>query len=146
MKVSNGKVKVCFADTSNKRAVDTIRLLLLNKGLVMEKYITFETNIDMVLNSLSGSSQTNIDNSNDITGLVDSIIKTAIEKRASDIHIEPLEDQVRIRFRIDGILVTEAMLSNEKQNQIIGRLKAISNMHQEKQISQDGRILLYPDV
>ncbi len=143
--VSNGKVKVCFADTSNKRAVDTIRLLLLNKGLVMEKYITFETNIDMVLNSLSGSSQTNIDNSNDITGLVDSIIKTAIEKRASDIHIEPLEDQVRIRFRIDGILVTEAMLSNEKQNQIIGRLKAISNMHQEKQISQDGRILLYPD-
>ena len=143
--VSNGKVKVCFADTSNKRAVDTIRLLLLNKGLVMEKYITFETNIDRVLNSLSGSSQTNIDNSNDITGLVDSIIKTAIEKRASDIHIEPLEDQVRIRFRIDGILVTEAMLSNEKQSQIIGRLKAISNMHQEKQISQDGRILLYPD-
>lgn len=143
--VSNGKVKVCFADTSNKRAVDTIRLLLLNKGLVMEKYITFETNIDMVLNSLSGSSQTNIDNSNDITGLVDSIIKTAIEKRASDIHIEPLEEQVRIRFRIDGILVTEAMLSNEKQSQIIGRLKAISNMHQEKQISQDGRILLYPD-
>ena len=143
--VSNGKVKVCFADTSNKHAVDTIRLLLLNKGLVMEKYITFETNIDRVLNSLSGSSQTNIDNSNDITGLVDSIIKTAIEKRASDIHIEPLEDQVRIRFRIDGILVTEAMLSNEKQSQIIGRLKAISNMHQEKQISQDGRILLYPD-
>ncbi len=143
--VSNGKVKVCFADTSNKRAVDTIRLLLLNKGLVMEKYITFETNIDRVLNSLGGSSQTNIDNSNDITGLVDSIIKTAIEKRASDIHIEPLEDQVRIRFRIDGILVTEAMLSNEKQSQIIGRLKAISNMHQEKQISQDGRILLYPD-
>ena len=143
--VSNGKVKVCFADTSNKRAVDTIRLLLLNKGLVMEKYITFETNIDRVLNSLSGSSQTNIDNSNDITGLVDSIIKTAIEKRASDIHIEPLEEQVRIRFRIDGILVTEAMLSNEKQSQIIGRLKAISNMHQEKQISQDGRILLYPD-
>ena len=41
----NGKIKVCFADTSNRRAVETVRLLLLNKGIIMEKYITFETNI-----------------------------------------------------------------------------------------------------
>ncbi len=143
--VENGRVKVCFADTSNKRAVETVRLLLLNKGLVMDKYITFETNIERILKTLEGTNKGNIGDSNDITTLVDTIIKTAMEKRASDIHIEPLEDKVRVRYRIDGRLITEATLDNEKQSQIIGRLKAISNMHQEKQESQDGRILLYPE-
>lgn len=52
---------------------------------------------------------------------------------------------VRVRYRIDGQLVTAAQIDKEKQAQIIGRLKAISNMHQEKQESQDGRILSYPD-
>ena len=68
-----------------------------------------------------------------------------MEKRASDIHIEPEEDSVRVRYRIDGELVTTAVIEKEKQTQLIGRLKAISNMHQEKQESQDGRILMYPD-
>ncbi len=54
-------------------------------------------------------------------------------------------DQIRVRYRIDGELFTAAKIKKEKQAQIIGRLKAISNMHQEKQESQDGRILLYPD-
>ena len=52
--ISNGKVKVCFADTSDKRSIDTVRLLLLNKGLIMERYITFMTNIEDVLKSLEG--------------------------------------------------------------------------------------------
>ena len=140
----NGKIKVCFADTSNKRAVETLRLLLLNKGLIMEKYITFETNIDLILNSYSGSNE-NINLNADVSGLIDSVIKTAMEKRVSDIHIEPMQDELRIRYRIDGVLVDAAHLSKEKQAQIIGRLKAISNMHQEKQESQDGRIIMYPD-
>ena len=140
-----GRIKVCFADTSNKRAIETIRLILLNKGLVMEKYITFETNIDRILDSLEGKAQENINTNTDITGLVDSIIKTAMEKRASDIHFEPMEDKLRIRYRIDGELITAVSVEKEKQSQIIGRLKAISNMHQEKQESQDGRILIYPE-
>ena len=140
-----GKIKVCFADTSNKRAVEVVRLLLLNKGLVMEKYITFESNIDNILNSLEGVASENININADVSGLVDSIIKTGMEKRASDIHIEPLENKIRVRYRIDGILITAVEIDKEKQSQIIGRLKAISNMHQEKQESQDGRILLYPD-
>ena len=71
----NGRIKVCFSDTSNRRAVETVRLLLLNKGLVMEKYITFETNIDLILNSLSSTTDT-IDLSADVTGFVDSVIKS----------------------------------------------------------------------
>ena len=143
--IASGKIKVCFADTSNKKSIDVIRLLLLNKGLVMEKYITFETNINKIIDSLEGTVSDNIDTSTDISGLVDSIIKTAMEKRASDIHIEPLEKLLRVRYRIDGQLVTAAEIDKEKQVQIIGRLKAISNMHQEKQESQDGRILAYPN-
>ena len=143
--IASGRIKVCFADTSNKRAMDTIRLLLLNKGLVMDKYITFESNILNIIRSLDGSVSDNINTNADVSGLVDSIIKTAMEKRASDIHIEPMEKFVRVRYRIDGQLITEVTIDREKQSQIIGRLKAISNMHQEKQESQDGRILLYPD-
>ena len=147
--VGAGKIKVCFANTVNNKDMENVRMLLLNKGLVMESYLTFEQDIERYLKSLEGeavdssvavSSQTGT-----ITSLVDSIIKTGMEKRASDIHIEPMDDQVRVRYRIDGELINAAKIDKEKQAQIIGRLKAISNMHQEKQESQDGRILLYDD-
>lgn len=143
--IANGKIKVCFADTSNKKSNDIVRLLLLNKGLVMEKYITFASNMNEIFESLEGRATDKIEEGRDVTSLVDNIIKTAISKRASDIHIEPQEGNVRVRYRIDGELLTVATIAKDRQNQIIGRLKAISNMHQEKQESQDGRILLYPE-
>ena len=146
--VEGGKIKVCFANNVNSKNMDTVNLLFMNKGLMMESYITFESDIDRILSSLEGTSTESLSSSaiNDtITNLVDSIIKTGIKRRASDIHIEPLENEVRVRYRIDGELFTAAKIDKRKQQQIIGRLKAISNMHQEKQESQDGRILLYDD-
>ena len=146
--IENGKMKVCFADTTNRKNIETIRLLMLNKGLVIEPYITFESMIDRVLVNLGGTAEkdmTKIGQDDNTTEIVDSIIKTAIEKRASDIHIEPERDKIRVRYRIDGELYTATTIPKEKQSQIIGRLKAISNMHQEKQEAQDGRILLYDD-
>ena len=146
--IENGKIKVCFSDTTNTRNIESMRLLMLNKGLVIEPYITFDGIINETLNSLGGTIEkdmSNIGQDNNITEIVDSIIKTAIEKRASDIHIEPLRNDIRVRYRIDGELFTAISLPKDKQAQIIGRLKAISNMHQEKQESQDGRILLYDD-
>ena len=143
--VEPGKIKVCFSSTINRRSMENIRLMLLNKGLVMEKYITFEENINNILDSFEGEISENMSAENDITTLVDSIIKTAIDKRTSDIHIEPEEDKVRIRYRIDGELITVAEIDKDKQSQLIGRLKAISEMHQEKQESQDGRITMYPE-
>lgn len=111
----------------------------------MEKYISFEKNVIEVLKNFEGSTIENIETSSDATTLVDSIIRTAMAKRASDIHIEPLEDMVRVRYRIDGELIKATEIKKEKQQQIIGRLKSISNMFQEKQESQDGRIVLYPE-
>lgn len=146
--VYNGKIKVCFADSTKSSKMDSVRLLLLNKGLVMEQYITFEQDIERILSNLGGEVPQSIEK-NTATGtmieLVDRIITGGMEKRASDIHIEPLFNEVRVRYRIDGELFTAGSIAKEKQQQLIGRLKAISNMHQEKQEAQDGRILLYDD-
>ncbi len=145
--VISGRIKVCFANTVNLKKMNTVKLLLLNKGLVMESYITFEDDINRILKSMEGEATTNFEvsseNNDTAIGLVDSIIKTGIQRRASDIHIEPMAEEVRVRYRIDGELFTAAKIKKEKQQQMIGRLKAISNMHQEKQDAQDGRILLY---
>lgn len=143
--INGDRIKVCFSDSINNSAIEAVRLILLNKGYVMDKYVTFEKNIRAVLNALEGTDAEHIDAAEDATTVVDSIIKSAMRKRASDIHIEPLEDSVRVRCRIDGELVKTAEIKKDRQAQIIGRLKAISNMYQERQESQDGRILLYPD-
>lgn len=142
----NGKVKVCFSDLTNKKAVEQVRLLLLHNGYQMERYLTFDSNLENTLKSLEGTSTDNLTTvGQDVVKLIDTIIKTAMEKNASDIHIEPMENIIRVRYRIDGNLIVVAKIEKEKQSQIIGRLKAISNMYQEKQEDQDGRILLYPD-
>lgn len=139
------RAKVCFADTANKASIEEIKMALLKNGLIMEKYLTFATNIENVIKALETKEQSTIGSVADITKLVDTIIRSAMEKRASDIHIEPLERYVRVRFRIDGELITVANIEKIKQTQLIGRLKAISNMHQEIQEAQDGSITLYPD-
>ena len=143
--IVQGRIKVCFSDTFNKSHMEKVRLILLNRGLVMERYITFEQNIEMILNMLEGNVTDDINTNDDTVKLVDTIIKTAMSRRASDIHFEPMEGKLRVRFRIDGELYTITEIEQDKQQQIIGRLKAISNMYQEKQEDQDGRIVLYPD-
>ena len=149
--VNGSKIKVCFPDKAQNAKVDPVRMLLLNKGLVMERYITFERDIEKAIQKMESEvATTNIteassNSSATIIELIDSIIRGGMEKRASDIHIEPEADEVRVRYRIDGELFTEAKLPKEKQQQITLRLKAISNMHQEKQEAQDGRITMYED-
>lgn len=145
--IDGSKIKVCFTDKMTGGKTDPVKMLLLNRGLVMEPYITFENEIEKIISSLEGDNKdiTKTTLSESITELIDGIIRTGMEKRASDIHIEPLVNEIRIRYRIDGNLFTAAKIDKEKQQQVIGRLKAISNMHQEKQESQDGRILLYDD-
>ncbi len=143
--INDGIIKVCFANTSNTSQIEAVRLLMLNRGLVMERYITFKDQLEKVLEELNEVSTETIDTDANGTSIVDNIIRTGMSKRASDIHIEPLENYIRVRYRIDGILFDVAHIDKEKQSQIIGRLKSISNMHQEKQEPQDGRIIMYPD-
>jgi len=75
-----------------------------------------------------------------IVKLVDLVLTQALKKRASDIHIEPEEDCLRIRYRIDGSLYDIFKLPQENQNAILARIKIISNLDiTESRIPQDGR-------
>jgi len=72
--------------------------------------------------------------------IVDTLINYAYENRASDIHIEPLEDRTRIRFRIDGILHNVVNLPKNVHNLIIARIKVLSKLRtDEKLAAQDGK-------
>ncbi len=73
--------------------------------------------------------------------LVNQIIINAISKRASDIHIEPFEENVYVRYRIDGVLHDVLTLPAKLKSALITRIKIMSNMDiSEKRLPQDGRI------
>jgi general secretion pathway protein E len=73
--------------------------------------------------------------------LVNSMIGEAIEKRASDIHIEPFEKEFRIRFRVDGVLFNQEPPPRELKAAIISRLKLMAKLNiAERRLPQDGRI------
>lgn len=75
-----------------------------------------------------------------ITKVVGVILKHAVEGRASDIHIEPFQDRVRIRFRVDGVLFTSLFLPHEVLSSVVSRIKILSNLQiDETRKPQDGR-------
>jgi len=76
-----------------------------------------------------------------IAKLVGSILKYAVDNAASDVHIEPLADKTRIRYRIDGILRETAVLPSHLHSAIISRVKVMADLKlDETRIPQDGRI------
>lgn len=78
--------------------------------------------------------------------LVNSMIEQAARQRASDIHMEPLENRVRIRYRIDGTLYEKANYDRQVLAAIIARIKIMGGMDiSEKRKPQDGRITLTVD-
>jgi len=76
-----------------------------------------------------------------VVRLVNLIIDTAVNMRASDIHIEPMADRVRIRYRLDGVCFEKDNIPKNMQAPMMTRLKILSGMNiAEKRIPQDGRI------
>ena len=75
-----------------------------------------------------------------IAKIVSTILEFAIKVRASDVHIEPLEEKTRVRYRIDGILYEKLILPRSVHDSVISRIKILSHMKiDEKRIPQDGR-------
>ena len=73
--------------------------------------------------------------------LVNAMIAEAIEKRASDIHIEPFEKEFRIRLRVDGVMFNQETPPREMKAAIISRLKLMAKLNiAERRLPQDGRI------
>lgn len=72
---------------------------------------------------------------------VETLITEAVKRRASDIHLEPLEKRFRVRYRIDGVLIEVENPPKRLQPSIISRLKLMANISiAEKRVPQDGRI------
>jgi general secretion pathway protein E/type IV pilus assembly protein PilB len=94
----------------------------------------------------SGEEDTNLENAAEdasIIKFVNQVLTDAIELRASDIHMEPFEDQLRIRYRVDGVLQEIPVPAQIKRFQpaIVSRVKILSHLNiAEKRLPQDGRI------
>ncbi len=75
-----------------------------------------------------------------VTRIVASIVKYAVESRASDIHIEAFEEKVNVRFRIDGVLTVALTLPKNVHSAVVTRIKVLSNLKiDETRLAQDGR-------
>lgn len=75
-----------------------------------------------------------------VTKIVATILRYAVDGRASDIHIEPFGEQVRVRFRVDGELQTSLQLPKNVQSAVVARVKILSSMRlDERRKPQDGR-------
>jgi len=143
-KLDGNKLSVAFADVQSIQKLKEIELMLMNAGYEMQPYVTLYTSIMRQIGDVRTVENKFVDKEEkDTSKLIDNIIMTAISKRASDIHIEPMEDKIRIRFRIDGELITATELPKDRQPIVTGRIKSIANMHQEITYDQDGSINTY---
>ena len=162
-------IKVAMEDPMNIMAIDDIGIIT---GMTVQPYLSTHAYISTAIDKLYGKSQANaiaeqfmkeqgsgddadnaeenkrqedVDNS-PVVKLVNNIIEGGVRQRASDIHIEPFDYNVRARYRIDGVLREIISYDRALYAAIIARLKVISGMDiSEKRKPQDGRITITVD-
>lgn len=157
--VDDDRIIVAMSDPLNRYAIDDIKFAT---GYEVEPVIAPIEDIKTMIEKVYKHSNYKIELNPDIeignsidseilesapaVRLVDSIMKQAVKNRASDIHIEPFDNYVRIRFRIDGQLREIMKATKQSFSSIITRIKIISNLDiAEKRIPQDGRIVIKVD-
>ncbi len=159
-------IKVAIADPINLAALDDLRLLYgVPIQPVIASAIQITDAINMVYNRTSEGDRTvmsdladeNLDSvsqeleetqdlleSDDeapIIRLVNSLLFRAVKQKASDIHVEPFEKDLVVRFRIDGVLYDIMHPPKKVQNSVISRIKIMADLNiAEKRVPQDGRI------
>ncbi|MGL4109452.1 GspE/PulE family protein [Clostridium sp. LP20] len=171
IKVDGNTIQVAMSDPFNLMAIEDIRLAT---GLNVEKVLDSKTSIiaaikkyytkqyaEQVAKDLgekdkaekkvqvkSATSLAEEEATKDapVVKLVDTIIQNAVRMKASDIHIEPFENEVRVRVRVDGELQKILKIPKESQNTLSTRIKILADLNiAEKRIPQDGRILTNVD-
>ena len=86
------------------------------------------------------------DSDSPVVRLVNQLLSNAVTQKASDIHVDPQETKVIIRYRVDGVLRTERVLPKQMQSVLIARIKILANLDiTEHRIPQDGRIKMVLD-
>ena len=146
-------ITVALSDPMAYDAIDSLRYVL--HGRDVEAVISPREEVKMAMNKLYALEDTTdvqtrdeIMGGEDATGddapvikLATMIITTAIKMKASDIHLEPMEKEFRVRYRIDGALRKMDSPPKRLQSAILSRIKIMSKMKiSEKRIPQDGRI------
>lgn len=159
-------LKVAITDPGNLSALEALEFLGQKQNLQVQLYLASETSVDVIigkkrnLKRVVGEALKDIETKEvleakpqqkaaekssviedaPIIKIVDVILSNAIEANASDIHIEPSEKDVRVRYRIDGILHTSLMLPKNINAAVIARIKILSNLKiDESRLPQDGR-------
>ena len=169
--MENGSLKLAISDPMNLEAMDAVRFRLnteldcyITSPSQIRKYIedTLDTekkeeddrlkhSIDATAAELTEASADfqagllkgplTAEDDGPIVRLVNLIIDSAFYTRASDIHFEPMNDRVRVRYRIDGVCIEKDNIPKNMQPSLITRLKILSGMDiAEKRLPQDGRI------
>jgi type IV pilus assembly protein PilB len=166
---AGSSIIVAMADPSNLHAIDDIKFLT---GYNVEPVVASESAIVQAVEKyyaapeisyddiMDGFDESEIEVAQDddeinlldlerqsedapVVRLCNAILLNAIKKRSSDIHIEPYEKQLRVRYRIDGVLHEEMRPPLKLKNAIVSRLKIMSSLDiAERRLPQDGRIKL----
>jgi type IV pilus assembly protein PilB len=166
---SGSSVTVAMADPTNLNAIDDIKFLtgynvdvvVAAEGAITEAiekaYAKVAETYDSMLADFSeadidfevGEESVNVHELEKeaegapVVRLVNAILVNAIQKGASDIHIEPYEKKFRVRYRIDGVLIPEMEPPMKLKNPLVSRLKIMSSLDiAERRLPQDGRIKL----
>ena len=127
-----------------------VAALLGGQGAALGGVASIDITVDKSMDRSAASVDSSIDSSIDvdvaesaIVKLVNSMIIEAVRGRASDIHVEPCEDRVELRYRIDGVCQVQRALPKKNQQAILARLKLMAGVNiAEKRVPQDGRIKL----
>ncbi|MCK4872454.1 MAG: Flp pilus assembly complex ATPase component TadA [Phycisphaerales bacterium] len=167
----NGKLKVIVSDPLDLEFLDMlrfrlntevelslasasrIRAFLDSKGAAAPKMVDEDSSL--ITDSIDRSIDRSMDKSIDVavTGEEAPIIKLcnrmiieAVRNRSSDIHVEPMADRVRLRYRIDGVCIERDNLPKRMQSAVLARLKLMAGMNiAERRVPQDGRIKMGVD-
>lgn len=163
--ISDGTLSLVMADPTDFYTLDDIRL---RTGYELKVYLGSEREILAALDQHYGASsameriirdiddestglqaEEDVEHLKDMASeapvvrLVNLVITKAVEGRASDIHFEPFEDRLRVRYRIDGILMDAESPPKRLQAAIVSRVKIMARMNiAERRLPQDGRIRL----
>jgi len=158
-----GILKIATANPDDLMALDRLRRHIMNKDITIESYVAsekeimstidhyygYELSIDGILKELE-TGEVNIqlltqtdEYSHPVVRLVGSFLTDAVKRGASDIHFEPEEFYIRMRYRIDGVLRQIRLLHRSFWPAVLVRLKIVADMNiSETRLPQDGRITL----
>jgi len=159
---AGGKLLLAMEDPLDYGAIEDVRLYT---GLAVQPVIATRSEIEQALSRLYGMQDSveemmielaqpmdedNVKEAQDVSSpivrIVNQIIQSAVAQRASDIHIEPQETQVLVRFRVDGALRTERQLPKHMQQVLTARIKILAGLNiAERRLPQDGRIQITVD-